>query len=66
MPPVTRWFIPHIIKSEFSTIWKLSLLSFIIAALTGVLYRYGFLGVPSSSNSLYIKIKDSLKLLLNN
>lgn len=36
--------IPQIIKSEFSTIWKLSLLSFVIAALTGVLYRYGFLG----------------------
>jgi hypothetical protein len=36
--------IPHIIKSEFSTIWKLSLLSFVIAALTGVIYRYGFLG----------------------
>lgn len=36
--------IPQIIKSEFSTIWKLSLLSFVIAALTGALYRYGFLG----------------------
>jgi len=36
--------IPQIIKSEFSTIWKLSLLSFVIAALTGVLFRYGFLG----------------------
>lgn len=30
-------------KSEFSTIWNLSLLSFVIAALTGVLYRYGML-----------------------
>lgn len=36
--------IPRIIKSEFSTIWKLSLFSFVIAAFTGFLYRYGFLG----------------------
>lgn len=36
--------IPQIIRSEFSTIWKLSLLSFVIAALTGLLYRYGFIG----------------------
>jgi len=36
--------IPKIIKSEFFTVWKLSLLSFVIAGLTGVLYRYGFLG----------------------
>ena len=40
--------IPHIIKSELSIIWKLSLLSFVIAALTGVVYRYGFFGpLPS-------------------
>lgn len=32
-----------ILKSEFSTIWNLSLFSFVIAALTGVLYRYGML-----------------------
>lgn len=31
------------LKSKFSNIWQLSLLSFIVAALTGVLYRYGML-----------------------
>lgn len=36
--------IPQIIKSEYSAIWKLSLLSFVIAALTGFVYRLGFLG----------------------
>ncbi|WP_340102501.1 hypothetical protein [Rhodohalobacter sp. 8-1] len=36
--------IHQVLKQEFSAIWKLSLLSFVIAALTGVLYRYGFFG----------------------
>lgn len=35
--------IPQIIHTEFSALWKLSLLSFVIAGLTGFLYRYGFL-----------------------
>ena len=35
---------PDLLKKEFSTIWKLSLISFVTAALTGFLYRYGFLG----------------------
>lgn len=36
--------IPQVTKSEFSSILKLSLVSFVIAALTCVIYRYGFLG----------------------
>jgi len=35
--------IPQIIHTEFSALWKLSLLSFVIAGLTGFLYRFGFL-----------------------
>lgn len=35
--------VPQIIHTEFFAIWKLSILSFVIAGLTGFLYRYGFL-----------------------
>ena len=35
--------IPKIIRTKFSALWKLSLLSFVIAGLTGFLYRFGFL-----------------------
>ena len=32
----------QVIRSKFQVIWKLSLFSFVIAGLTGFLYRYGF------------------------
>lgn len=56
----------QIIKSEFATIWKLSLLSFVIAALTGVLYRYGFLGpLPSGLHLSNIRHAHSHLMFFN-
>src|SRR6056297_3066977 len=33
----------QVIRSEFTVLWRFSLFSFVIAGLTGFIYRYGFI-----------------------
>ncbi|MDZ7721086.1 MAG: hypothetical protein U5K72_19855 [Balneolaceae bacterium] len=55
-----------LIDNNYRTIWKLSLLSFLLAALTGFLYRVGMLyPLPSSLDLINIRHAHSHLMLFN-